>query len=373
MSSIYFEEKGPALLEKIGMSKAEFARQMGVQRQNVNALFKSKNVGTIRRASEVLHVPFELLIGYPEEQALPEKTGDMEEPGCSVAPGDMTTAELRSIEDRIRTIRNMQVILDADIAELYGVETKRLNEQVKRNKSRFPQDFMFQLSSDEDGYLKSQNATSSWGGRRTRPFAFTELGVAMLSSVLTSEVAIQANVKIMRAFAQMRRFLASNSHLFLRLDDLEYKIASTDLKVERLYGMLEARKLTAEQGIFYDGQIFDAYVFVSSLIRSAEREILLVDNYVNDEVLTMLDKRAPGVRATICTRQISSQLRLDLKRHNAQYPAVAVKEFGASHDRFLAIDDTVYHVGASLKDLGRKWFAFSRMEDLKPVDLLAKM
>ena len=183
-----------------------------------------------------------------------------------------------SIAEMIHSIRNVQVILDEDIARLYGVETRRLNEQVKRNITRFPEDFMFQLSSKEYTILKSQNATSSWGGRRKLPFAFTELGVSMLSSVLTSEIAIQTNVRIMRVFAAMRRFLVSNAQVFQRLETLEYKQITTDQKVEKLYEKLEKGKLKPKQGIFYDGQIFDAYSFTCSLIKQAAREILLFDN-----------------------------------------------------------------------------------------------
>ena len=277
------------------------------------------------------------------------------------------------IEKVIYTIRGVQVILDADIAELYGMGTKRLNEQVKRNISRFPEDFMFQLTSEEFKILKSQNATSSWGGRRYAPYAFTELGVSMLSSVLSSETAIQANVQIMRAFAAMRRFLVSNAQVFQRLENLEYKQIATDQKVEKLYEKLEEGKLEPKQGIFFEGQIFDAYSFVSNLVKQASKAVILFDNYVDETVLTLLDKRPAEVKATIYTKQISPQLQLDLTRHNAQYAPIDIKPFNKAHDRFLIIDDKVYHIGASLKDLGKKWFAFSLMNDLTPSDLLNKV
>lgn len=273
----------------------------------------------------------------------------------------------------IDTVRGIQVILDQDLAKLYGVSTKRLNEQVKRNISRFPEDFMFQLTSEEFKILKSQNATSSWGGRRYAPNAFTELGVSMLSSVLTTEIAIQANVQIMRAFAAMRRFLVSNAQVFQRLENLEYKQIATDQKVEKLYEKLEEGKLEPKQGIFFEGQIFDAYSFVSNLIKQASKAIILFDNYVDETVLTFLDKRPAGVKATIYTKQISQQLQLDLTRHNAQYAPIDIKPFNKAHDRFLIIDDKVYHIGASLKDLGKKWFAFSLMNDIAPADLIAKV
>ena len=221
--------------------------------------------------------------------------------------------------------------------------------------------------------MRSQNAPANWSKRRSLPYAFTELGVSMLSSVLTSEIAIQTNVRIMRVFASMRRFLVSNSQVFQRLDTLEYKIIATDEKVGKLYDKLEEGKLTPRQGIFFDGQIFDAYSFISGLIKQADREILLFDNYIDETVLVLLDKRNSGVSATIYTRQISSQLQLDIDRHNSQYNPIEIRPFNKAHDRFLVIDDTVYHFGASFKDLGKKWFAFSLMRDIKPQDLMAKL
>ncbi len=285
--------------------------------------------------------------------------------------GEVVTT--KPIENKIFTIRNIQVILDMDIAEIYGIETKRLNEQVRRNYSRFPGDFMIQLTKAEFAHLRSQNATANWSMRRSLPYAFTELGVSMLSSVLTSEVAIQANVQIMRAFAAMRRFLVSNAQVFQRLEDLEYKQIATEQRVERLYEKLEEGNLKPSQGIFYDCQIFDAYNFVCSLIKQATREVVLLDNYLDETVLTMLDKREFGVSATIYTKKIEPQLRLDITKHNSQYPKIEVKEFNKAHDRFLIIDDKVYHIGASLKDLGKKWFAFSLMNDLTPEDLLNRI
>jgi hypothetical protein len=280
-----------------------------------------------------------------------------------------TTEIDQSIVNKIHTIRNVQVILDEDIAKLYGVETRRLNESVKRNLNRFPSDFMFQLTPDEYRFLKSQFATSSWGGRRKMPYAFTELGISMLSGVLTSEVAIQANIQIMRTFAAMRRFLVSNAQVFQRLENLEYKQIATDQKVEALYNKMEEGKLEPKQGIFFDGQVFDAYSFVSSLVKQAKREIILFDNYIDETVLVLLDKRNAGVSATIYSKNVSKQLQLDTERHNLQYEPIDIVPFNKSHDRFLIIDDKVYHIGASLKDLGKKWFAFSLMNDIDRQDL----
>lgn len=241
------------------------------------------------------------------------------EPATAINPSSVLATEVATVpvENKIIVLRDTQVILDRDIAELYGIETKRLNEQVRRNASRFPDDFMFQLTREEFVHLRSQNATTNWSKRRSLPFAFTELGVSMLSSVLASEVAIQANVQIMRAFAAMRRFLVSNAQVFQRLENLEYKLIATNHKVEKLYDKLEEGKLEPKQGIFFEGQIFDAYSFVSSLIKQATREVILFDNYVDETVLTLLDKRVAGISATIYSKQISQQLQLDLARHSA--------------------------------------------------------
>lgn len=280
---------------------------------------------------------------------------------------------VQPIEQLIYTIRNTQVILDEDIARLYSVTTGHLNEKVKRNIGRFDYDFMFQLTSEEFSILRSQNATASWGGRRSLPFAFTELGVAMLSSVLTSKEAIEVNKQIMRAFSAMRRFLVSNAQVFQRLENLEYKLIATDEKVALLFDKIEEGKLEPRQGIFFDGQIYDAYEFICGLIKSAKTRIVLIDNYVDNTVLTMLDKRDTGVSATIYTQKISAQLRLDITKHNAQYAAIDVREFTKSHDRFLILDNQVYLIGASIKDLGKKWFAVSLMTETDPEHLLSRL
>ena len=282
-------------------------------------------------------------------------------------------AEDDFIKSCIFTIRGVQVMLDRDLATLYGVDVKRINEQVKRNAERFESDFMFKLSSDEFSILKSQNATSSWGGRRTLPFAFTELGVAMLSSILTSKKAIEVNKQIMRTFSAMRRFLVSNAQVFQRLENLEYKLIATDEKVALLYDKIEEGKLEPCQGIFFEGQIYDAYKFICNLIKSAKNRIVLIDNYVDDTVLTMMDKREANVSATIYTQKITSQFQLDIAKHNTQYLAIDVKQFAKSHDRFLIIDNQVYLVGASLKDLGKKWFAFSLMSETDPDLLISRL
>lgn len=287
--------------------------------------------------------------------------------------------EVIDIKPMIRVIRGQQVIIDRDLALLYGVETRVLNQAVKRNRERFPDDFMFQLSKEDVEILKSQNVTSSWGGDRRLPYAFTEQGIAMLSSVLKSQTAVDVNIRIMRAFVSMRRFIATNAQLFQRLETIEYHQLEmkqhqevTDKRIDEVFKRLDAN-IPPIQGIFYDGQVFDAYRFVSDLMRKAKRSIVLIDNYVDDTVLTLLDKRENGVTATIYTQRISSQFQLDVDRHNAQYPLIEIKLFNKAHDRFLLVDDEVYHIGASIKDLGKKWFGFTLMRDITAAELINKI
>ena len=274
------------------------------------------------------------------------------------------------IENMIFNIRGVQVMIDSDLAKLYGVTTKRLNEQVKRNIERFPDKFRFQLSDSEANELVANcDRLHNLKHSSVRPYVFTEQGVAMLSTVLRSQTAIQVSIQIIDAFTAMRHFLAANADMFQRLAVIEQNqlaIAAhqieTDSKLDEVFKRLDSGNAVPTQGIFFDGQIFDAYTFVCDLVRAAEKRIVLFDNYVDDTVLTMLDKRNSGVTVRILTKTISQQLQLDINRHNAQYPPLAVETFANAHDRFLCIDDVVYHIGASLKDLGRKWFAFSKME-----------
>ncbi len=282
-----------------------------------------------------------------------------------------------NIEKRIYTIRGLQVMLDRDLAELFEVKPIRLREQVKRNIDRFPEDFMFQISEDEVDYLLSQNAIPSrkhLGG--TLPYVFTEQGVAGISGVLTSNRAIEVNIAIMRAFVKMRKFLANNADLFMRLESIEKRQLVHEIKVdekfEQLFNALEDKSIKPKQGIFFDGQIFDAYAFVCDLIRSARQRIILIDNYVDESVLTLLSKSETGVKTQILTKSIGKALALDIEKFNRQYPAIDVQTFNSSHDRFLIIDDDIYHIGASLKDLGKKWFAFSKME-VSAIEMLQRV
>ena len=283
------------------------------------------------------------------------------------------------IEPLIKNIRGQQVMLDKDLAMLYGIETKVLNQTVKRNIERFPDDFRFELNREE--CLRSQFVTSNGrGGNRYSTYAFTEQGVAMLSSVLRSKTAIEVNIKIMRAFVSMRHFLLNNAEVFQRLSTMEYHqlemqqhLQESDKRIEEVFRRLDEGNVKPKQGVFYNGQIYDAYTFVSDLIKSAKKHIILIDNYVDETVLTLLDKRENGVSAVIYTQQISHKFQLDIDRHNAQYAPIDVETFRLSHDRFLCIDNDVYHIGASIKDLGKKWFGFSKMEILTPNELVEKI
>ena len=286
--------------------------------------------------------------------------------------------KIDEIRQLIYTIRGVQVMLDKDLAIFYNVKPIRLREQVKRNPKRFPPDFMFQLTEKEVELMVSQNAIPSkrhLGG--SLPLVFTEQGVAAISAVLTSERAIEVNIRIMRAFVAMRRFIATNAQLFHRLDtverkQLEHKLEA-DEKFKKIFNAIEAHEIKPRQGIFFDGQIFDAYRFVSGLFRTAKKSIIIIDNYIDDTVLTHLTKRAENVKVTILTRAISGQLALDVKKYNEQYPTIEIKELRNTHDRFIIIDSTtVYHFGASLKDLGKKWFAFSKM-DIGALEMLGKI
>ena len=272
----------------------------------------------------------------------------------------------KEIENLIYTIRGKQVMLDNDLAKIYQVETKVFNQAVKRNAERFPEDFSFQLTETEWTSLRSQIVTLNTGRgqhRKYLPQVFTQEGIGMLSAVLRYDVAVKVSIEIMKAFVEMRKMLISNASLFNRLDNIELKQLQADQKFEEIFKALESGKLQSEKGIFYNGQVFDAYKFVSDIIRRAESSIILLDNYVDDTVLTLLGKRKDNVTAKIYTKAISNQLQLDGQRYNCQYPPIEIEVFSDAHDRFLIIDQTeLYHIGASLKDLGKKWFAFSRMD-----------
>lgn len=285
------------------------------------------------------------------------------------------------IEGRIMSIRERQIMIDRDLAELYGVETKVLNQAVKRNMERFPERFRFQLTKEEMNELVTNcDRFNSLKHSTARSYAFTEQGVAMLSTVLRSETAIHVSIRIMDAFVAMRRFMTTNAEVFKRLSTMEYHqlemqqhLQESDKRIDEVFRRLDEGNAKPQQGVFYNGQVYDAYTFVADLVKRAKKRIILIDNYVDETVLTLLDKRGNGVSAVIYTQQISHQLDLDIDRHNAQYSPIEVKTFRLSHDRFLCIDNEVYHIGASIKDLGKKWFGFSKMEILTPDELMERI
>lgn len=280
---------------------------------------------------------------------------------------NLVIVDNREIQNMIYTIRGKQVMVDSDLATLYQVTTKRLNEQVRRNKNRFPSEFMFRLTAEEYEYLRSHFATSSednaHGGRRYMPYVFTEQGIAMLSAVLKSDIAVEVSVKIMNSFVEMRRFLISNQELFSRLDRIEIKQLETDRKFEEVFNYMAANT-EIKQIIFYDGQIYDAFSFIVGLIQKAKKEIILIDNYVDVNTLNILCKKNQGVDVVIVTAGKGNLSAKDITKFNAQYPKLSVKTTKDFHDRFLILDKTeVYHIGASIKDAGKKSFGITKIED----------
>ncbi len=277
------------------------------------------------------------------------------------------------IKNRIYIIRDKQVMLDSDLAELYQVETRVLNQAVKRNIKRFPNKFMFQLTDNEFTSLTSQIVTSNndkgRGGRRTLPYVFTEQGISMLSAVLRSDIAIEVSIKIMDTFVEMRKFLASNQELLSRISKIELKQLETDQKFEQVFNFI-AKKQEVKQKIFFDGQIYDAFSLLVEIIKKAEKQITLIDNYVNVDTLNILCKRKDGVKINVYTSRRNTQLsNRDIGRFNLQYNNLSVKITDKFHDRFLILDNiTCYHIGTSLKDAGKKSFAITKIEDSQIID-----
>ena len=297
-----------------------------------------------------------------------------------------------NITDIIYTIRGKQVMLDSDLAILYQVETRVFNQAVKRNSNRFPERFRFQLTEEEYKNLRSQFVTSSEentnGGRRYMPYAFTEQGIAMLSAVLKSDIAVDVSIKIMDTFVEMRKFLLTNQELFSRLDRLELghldlkkeidkgmdKQLETDKKLEEVFNYI-ASNTEVKQKIFFDGQIYDAFSFIAELVGKAQSKLILIDNYVDVNTLNILSKKNSGVDVLIATAGKGSLTTKDINKFNAQYSSLSVKTTAAFHDRFLIIDDKKgYFIGASIKDAGKKSFAITRIEDEKMIqDLINKV
>lgn len=277
-------------------------------------------------------------------------------------------AEAKDIKSLIYVVRGQQVMMDSDLAMLYQVETKAFNQAVSRNIERFPENFRFQLTKEEFDALRLQIATSNGrGGRRYRPYMFTEQGIAMLSGVLRSNVAIQVSIRIMNTFVEMRRFIANNSLLFEKVSDIELKQLeyqkSTDEKFDKVFKYIEDHA-EAEQKIFFDGQIYDAFSLITSIIRKAQKEIILIDGYVDTDTLNILAKKNTGVDVKIYTYASAQLTNRDTANFNAQYPTLTVKKTQVFHDRFIILDGkSAYHIGASVKDAGKKCFGISLIND----------
>lgn len=287
-----------------------------------------------------------------------------------------------AIKNLIYTIRGQQVMTDSDLAMLYQVETKNLNKAVKRNSERFPEKFCFQLTEEENKTLRFQIGTSNEndnrGGRRYLPYVFTEQGIAMLSAVLRSDIAIQVSIKIMDTFVEMRRFLANNSLMFERINELEVKQLEyqkiTDEKFDKIFDYISEHE-EAPQKVFFDGQIYDAFSLMTKLVSKAEKKLVIVDNYVDIGTLNILAKKKTDVEAVIYTAKNTKLSEKDIDNFNRQYPILKVRYTGVFHDRFLIIDDAcAYHIGASMKDAGKKCFAVSLIEDSRIVnDIVARL
>ena len=294
------------------------------------------------------------------------------------------------IKNLIYTIRGKQVMLDSDVAMLYHYPTKRINEAVNRNKQRFPENFCFQLTEEEykslrfknftfneinskdineDNSLRSQIATldeSAGRGKHRKylPYVFTEQGIAMLSGLLKNDIATQVSINIMNAFVEMRKFLAVNGQLFERLTNVEYKLLEHDKKFDKVFDQLQNEE-NIKQKIFFEGQIYDAYSLIIDIIKKADKKILIIDNYIDDSVLKMLTKKNKNIEVVILTSDKSNIQKIDIQKFNKEYPILKVAKTNKFHDRFIVIDNKeMYHLGASIKDLGKKCFGINRIEDI---------
>lgn len=290
------------------------------------------------------------------------------------------------IKNLIYTIRGKQVMIDSDVAMLYHCETRVINQAVKRNINRFPDRFCFKLTENEVENLKSHFVISSlakensYGGRRKLPLVFTEQGIAMLSGLLRNEIAIQVSINIMDAFVKMRKILTTNGQVFERLTNVEYKLieqnkilSSHEKKFEQVFDELQNRKGNEfVEKIFFDGQIWDSYSLIIDIIKTATSKILIIDNYIDDSILKMLSKKNRNVEVAILTSQNCDISKLDINKFNKQYPTLKIARSNKFHDRFIIIDNKeLYHIGASLKDLGKKCFAISKIEDREYIEKMS--
>ena len=281
----------------------------------------------------------------------------------------ITTDDIRS---KVYIIRGQQVMLDKDLAEIYGYEVKKLNQQVKRNIERFPEEFCFQLNEEEFKVLRCQFVTLNENGRgqhrKYLPYVFTEQGIAMLSALLKSDIAVKVSINIMKAFIEMRKFISSNGSIFERLTKVEYKLLEHDKKFNEVFNQLQLEE-NIKQKIFFEGQIYDAYSLIIDIIKKANKKILIIDNYIDDSVLKMLAKKNNNVEVVILTSDRSNIQQIDVQKFNKEYPKLKVAKTNKFHDRFIVIDNgEMYHLGASIKDLGKKCFGINKIEDVEIIE-----
>ena len=281
---------------------------------------------------------------------------------------------IEDIKNLIYMIRGKQVMIDNDVANIYHCETKYLNRVVKRNIERFPEEFCFQLTEDEFEVLRCQFVTLNKNGRgqhrKYLPYVFTEQGIAMLSALLKSDVAVRVNINIMKAFIEMRKFLMINGQIFERLSSVENKLLEHDKKIDKVFNSLQLEE-NIKQRIFFDGQIYDAYSLIIDIIKKAKKKILIIDNYIDDSVLKMLTKKNNNVEVVILTSDKSNIQKIDIQKFNKEYPLLKIGKTNKFHDRFIIIDNKeMYHLGASIKDLGKKCFGINKIEDL---DIIKKI
>ena len=282
------------------------------------------------------------------------------------------------IKNLIYTIRGKQVMLDSDVAMLYHYETKNINKAVKRNVDRFPEEFCFQLTENEFQTLRFQIGTSKQneefrGGRRYLPYVFTEQGIAMLAGVLKNDIAVKVSISIIKSFIEMRKFIFSNGQLFERLTTMEYKLLEYDKKFDKVFNQLQVGE-NIKQRIFFEGQIYDAYSIIIDIIKKANKKILIIDNYVDDSILKMLTKKKNNVEVVILTSDKSNIQNLDIQKFNKEYPILKLSKTNKFHDRFIVIDNKeMYHLGASIKDLGKKCFGINKIEDMEIIEKIINL
>ena len=284
---------------------------------------------------------------------------------------------IEDIKRLIYTIRGKQVMLDSDVANIYHCETKYVNRVVKRNIERFPEEFCFQLNENEFEVLRCQFVTLNKNGRgqhrKYLPYVFTEQGIAMLSALLKSDIAVSVSVNIMKAFIEMRKFLMMNGQVFERLTSVENKLSEQDKKFDIIFDQLQLEE-NIKQRVFFEGQIYDAYSLIIDIIKKANKKILIIDNYIDDSVLKMLTKKKNNVEVVILTSNKSNIQNIDIQKFNKEYPILKVAKTNKFHDRFIIIDNKeIYHLGASIKDLGKKCFGINKIEDKEIIEKIINL